>query len=155
MTDGTHKYGIGAAYVGQGGYCGGVSGWDNDKQRTYGYFSRPPSVSDLTKTTDEIGSIGKQGDAETAGGGRILVFADSITLQGQGAKIQANARPYEDQKDRNYSLPGGSGGYIYIRTGESQKKNFIESSATIEAKGGYSKGDNTGGSGGIVLLDNF
>ena len=155
MTQGTQKLGIGAAFVGQAGYCGGVDGFDNDKQKTYGYFSRLPEVRDLTKFEYEIGSIGKQNDVETAGGGRILVYADSVTLQGDGAKIQANARPYSDQADRRYSLPGGSGGYIYVRTGESFKKNFVESSATIEAKGGYSKGEHTSGSGGIVILDNF
>jgi len=92
---------------------------------------------------------------ETAGGGRILVYADSITLQGEGAKIQANARPFHDQADRRYSLQGGSGGYIYVRTGENYKKNFVEKAAKIEAKGGYSLGDYTAGSGGMVVLDSL
>ena len=114
-----------------------------------------PFVKDLTKSHYEIGSIGKQSDVETAGGGRILVYVDSMTLEGEGAKIHANARPYHDQDKRRYSLPGGSGGYIYMRTGENYKSNKVDSAAMIEAKGGYSLGTNTAGSGGIVILDNF
>ena len=53
-------------------------------------------MKDLSKYDFEIGSIGKLNDVETAGGGRILVYADSVTFEGAGAKIQANARPYHD-----------------------------------------------------------
>jgi hypothetical protein len=31
MTQGTQTHGVGAAYVGQAGYCGGVEGWKNDE----------------------------------------------------------------------------------------------------------------------------
>ena len=96
MTQGTQSSGVGAAFVGQAGYCGGINGWDNDKQKTYGYFSRTPYVKDLTKFDFEIGSIGKPNDVETAGGGRIIIYADSLTLRGNGAHIQANARPFHD-----------------------------------------------------------
>ena len=155
MTQGTQSDGVGAAFVGQAGYCGGVDNWDNDKQKTYGYFSRSPYVKDLTKFDFEIGSIGKSNDVETAGGGRIIIYADSLTLKGDAAQIQANARPFHDQENRRYSLQGGSGGYIYARTAEVYKENSIDHKARFEAKGGYSLGEYTAGSGGIVIVDGF
>ena len=72
--------------------------------KTYGFFSRMPAVTDISMYREEIGSIGKHNDVETAGGGRVVIFADSMTLEGEGAKIQANARPYEDFTARRYSL---------------------------------------------------
>ena len=30
MTQGTHNNGVGAAFVGQAGYCGGIDGWVNE-----------------------------------------------------------------------------------------------------------------------------
>jgi len=35
---------------------------------------------DLFNLTSQVGSIGKVGDAETAGGGRIIIISDSITI---------------------------------------------------------------------------
>jgi len=157
MTYGTHLMKtIGAAFIGQAGYCGGIDGFDASRQKTYGYFSRLPQKSDLTAFDDEIGSIGRPNDVETAGGGRILIYADSLRLEGVGPKIQANARPYASQEARRYSLMGGSGGYIFVKTAEVNKKNSISPDSTIEAKGGYAFGkEMTGGSGGVVVLDNL
>ena len=59
------------------------------------------------------GSMGKEGDMETAGGGRIWMRVDSIQLD-SGKKIHANARPFESYSRFSYPLPGGSGGYIFI-----------------------------------------
>ena len=112
-----------------------------------------PDFKDLTVYTEEIGSIGRPNDVETAGGGRIVVISDSITFTGAGAKIQANARPYSDFTARRYSLSGGSGGYIYVKTANANKQNSLSSTATVEAMGGYAIGDYTGGSGGVVIFD--
>lgn len=90
---------------------------------------------------------------ETAGGGRILIYADSVTFEGEGAKIEANARPYVDDPPRRYSLQGGSGGYIYIKTTNVSKNNTISNDSRVEAKGGYGVGDFTSGSGGVVVFD--
>ena len=43
-----------------------------------------------------MGSFGTHDDVETAGGGRIVVMSDSLTFEGEGEKLAANARPYED-----------------------------------------------------------
>jgi hypothetical protein len=64
-----------------------------------------------------MGSIGLQGDAETAGGGRMVILADSLNILGTGLALQANAKPFEkDASTSNYKLVGGSGGYIYVKT---------------------------------------
>ena len=115
---------------------------------TYGYFEKLPNFADIKDYTDAIGSIGKEGDVETAGGGRVVLIADSVSFEGAGAKVQANARPYEDFTARRYSLAGGSGGYIYVKTANVNKENSLSVESTIEAKGGYAIGDHTGGSGG-------
>ena len=108
-------FGTGAAFVGEGGRCGIV---EQSNQNVYGYYRREPQKTDLTNVMHEIGSIGKEHDIETAGGGRLLLYFDSFTLEGEGARIQANARPYADAEARRYGLPGGSGGYIYVHTRE-------------------------------------
>lgn len=113
---GSQAYGIGAAFIGEAGYCGNVPDFESTMMRTYGQFQRLPAASDITSYDDEIGSIGKPNDVETAGGGRIVIYADAITFKGEGAKIEANARPYEDWKPRKYALQGGSAGYIYVKT---------------------------------------
>lgn len=113
-----------------------------------------PASSDITSYDDEIGSIGKPNDVETAGGGRIVIYADAVTFKGDGAKIQANARPYSDWKARKYSLQGGSAGYIYVRTLNTVKQNSISDNSRIEAQGGYASGEGvTSGSGGVVIFD--
>lgn len=80
-------------------------------------------------------------DVETAGGGRVVIYADTVVFEGDGAKIEANARPYADFTKRRYSLSGGSGGYIYVKTTESLGSNSISAGSRIEAKGGYAIGD--------------
>lgn len=62
-----------------------------------------PQEKDLKNTTFQIGSIGKNGDAETGGGGRILILSDSLLIQGDGVKLEANARPTQNYKG-NYGL---------------------------------------------------
>ena len=44
------------------------------------------------------------------------MFADSLVLDGPGDKLSANGRPFEDFERKSYSLEGGSGGYIYVKT---------------------------------------
>lgn len=80
--------------------------------------------NNLDVYTNQIGSIGKAGDAETAGGGRILIIVDSIVIDGYGTKLEANARPGPDYTG-NYGLQGGSGGYIYVKTSNNYNDNSI------------------------------
>ena len=98
-------------------------------------------TEDLSRYDYEIGSIGALNDVETAGGGRVVIYADSVVFEGDGAKIQANARPYSDFTKRRYTLQGGSGGYIYVKTTEAKNSNSISEDSSIEAKGGYAIGD--------------
>jgi hypothetical protein len=58
--------------------------------------------------------MGMEGDAETAGGGRVLILSDSAKFD-ENAKVEANAWPKPDYSGR-YGLQGGSGGYIYLKT---------------------------------------
>ena len=157
VSAGTQPSGIGATFIGQAGFCRDMSddtSYFANAMRVYGYFSRAPQAKDLSNYNSEIGSIGKSNDVETAGGGRIVIYADSVTFEGAGAKVQANARPYVDFTARRYSLPGGSGGYIYIKTtNEHKKENTLSSDSTIEAKGGYAIGDYSAGSGGVIIFD--
>ena len=60
-----------------------------------------------------MGSIGLQGDAETAGGGRMVILADSLNILGSGLALQANAKPFEkDASTSNYKLVGGNHGLV-------------------------------------------
>lgn len=130
---GSQPRGLGAAFIGEAGYCGGIKGFEKTMMLTYGQFQRMPASTDITSYDDEIGSIGKPNDVETAGGGRIVIYADAVTFKGEGPKIQANARPYSDWKPRKYSLQGGSAGYIYVRTLNTVKQNSISDNSRIEA----------------------
>ena len=60
--------------------------------------------------------MGKFGDAETAGGGRIVILADCLNLNGTGSAIIANGLSFDDGTPHLDALQGGSGGYIYINT---------------------------------------
>ena len=100
-----------------------------------------------------MGSFGRDGDAETAGGGRIVILADSITLAGNGEKLAANGRPEADLVRKAYSLEGGSGGYIYVKTFNQHSSNKLDEKSNISAKGGLGIGDHTGGSGGVIVFD--
>ncbi len=46
-----------------------------------------PDPNNLAIINNMIGSMGSAGDAETAGGGRIVIIADSIVMQGSGASL--------------------------------------------------------------------
>lgn len=96
--------------------------------------------------------MGKAQDIETAGGGRIVVFADSVEFTGAGDKLQANARPYQG-RDAKYALAGGSGGYIYVATSNQYNENRIDPVATISAVGGFGTQGAFSGSGGVIVLD--
>lgn len=101
-----------------------------------------------------MGSFGKRDDIETAGGGRIIVISDSITFEGQGEKLTANARPYKDfEAKSSYSLQGGSGGYIYVSTANEHRNNTLDDESKISAQGGLGIGEYSGGSGGVIVFD--
>lgn len=93
--------------------------------------------------------MGKAGDAETSGGGRIVILAESIVMQGFGTPLSANAKPYQSFV-APYREPGGSGGYIYVNTHNKYLKNQINEDVRIESLGGF--GTN-GGSGGVIIFD--
>jgi hypothetical protein len=58
-----------------------------------------------------------------------------------------------DYSKRSYSLTGGSGGYIYIKTTNNKKENEIDEEARISARGGYSIGEHSAGGGGVIVFD--
>ena len=82
--NGTQTSGGGAQHIGQGGSCH-PNHWNN--YTTYGTYDLMPNRRDLLEHHDALGSMGKQGDAETAGGGRIVILAESVVLQGFGTPI--------------------------------------------------------------------
>lgn len=87
-VNGTMSRGLGANFLGQGGYCGNKL--SDEDYRTYGAFDMVPELKNskaMHHIGAQMGSIGKANDVETAGGGRIVLIADSVTLRGQGDKI--------------------------------------------------------------------
>lgn len=150
-TNGTMSVGSGASFIGQSGSCNAnVNYW-----RTYGEFDMVPNFSATHVTYSQIGSMGKNGDVETAGGGRIVVVADSVTLKGSGNKMEANGAPFQNFVRTTDYLQGGSGGYIYVNTTNRYQANSYDSEAMISAKGGYGMGGAYSGSGGVIVLDGF
>jgi hypothetical protein len=80
---------------------------------------------------------------------------DSVNLTDSwGSTIQANAFPLaEKAKDAPYRMVGGSGGYVYIKTGNSYNQNAIGERFRVEAKGGNGANGSFGGSGGVIIFD--
>ena len=154
---GTHtKGGNGASFIAQGGgFCdeknkGSVVG----PEPTYGAFDMIPHAEEIGLVGDAMGSCGIHDDVETAGGGRIVLVADSVIFRGQGKKLDADARPYEGFTAASYSLEGGSGGYIYVATFNRVNENELgRNRNTISARGGLGIGKYGGGSGGVIVLD--
>ncbi len=101
--------------MGQGGNCDSKYG---ENYTTYGRYDMMPKINKpdhLKDHENQLGSMGVAGDAETSGGGRIVIIAEAIALQGFGVPIQANAKPFETVSNPYYEQ-GGSGGYIFIHT---------------------------------------
>ena len=73
----------GAQFVGQGGACGVTS----ENYTTFGNFDMMPDFNDLAHFLNQMGSIGQPGDAETAGGVRMVILADSMNLTGWGSTL--------------------------------------------------------------------
>lgn len=119
---------------------------------TYGEFNMMPDFEQLADIKSQMGSCGKRDDVETAGGGRIVLIADSVKFDGPGEKLSANARPFADFSRKTYSLEGGSGGYIYVSTTNLLKNNTISDVASISAQGGLGIGSYSGGSGGVIVF---
>jgi hypothetical protein len=69
--------------VGQGGACG----VKKENYTTFGNYDMMPDFGKLDTFMNQMGSIGQIGDAETAGGGRMIILADSITLTGYGSTL--------------------------------------------------------------------
>jgi hypothetical protein len=114
MTVGTSKWG-GASFVGKGGICQSSVKYTVDVATPYGKFDTVPFMDNLAYHGNQIGSVGYAGEAETAGGGRIVIICDSIQVKSNKPILKANAKPYIDQ-DIKYLYRGGSGGYIYVFT---------------------------------------
>lgn len=70
----------------------------------------------IATSTGQLGSMGMAGQRQkSAGGGRIVILADSLSLNGTSPTLEANARPFFDA-NLTETIPGGSGGYIYVQT---------------------------------------
>ena len=119
--------GVGASFVGSGGSCSDII-----SSPTYGNYSSVPNFANLTQIQNQIGSMGNVSTNLTAGGGRIVIIADSLVLNGTGAQIQANAKPYFNTTSLS-NLAGGSGGYVYIKTTNIVAGNLIINNAAIQA----------------------
>lgn len=74
--------------------------------------------------------MGNNINNQTAGGGRIVVIAESIVMNGSVSQIQANAKPFFN-KNVSVIEPGGSGGYIYISTSNTRFNNSVSADSTI------------------------
>jgi len=72
----------GASFVGTGGSCP-----DTGSKSTYGNFNMLPDFKNLGAFGFQMGSIGNYGDAESGGGGRIVINADSLIISATGAAI--------------------------------------------------------------------
>jgi hypothetical protein len=82
----------GAQFIAQGGACD-VS---RENYTVFGNFDMLPNHRQLAHFMNQMGSMGQEGDAETAGGGRIVLILDSLTVSAWGAPIQANAKPFDE-----------------------------------------------------------
>ncbi len=91
------------------------------------------------------------GDTDTWGGGRLVIIADSIKLEGKNEKIQAHGYPMLKQSTQ--AKNGGSGGYIYIKVLHKFARSSIETGAMITANGGYGIGGGFGGAAGVIILE--
>jgi len=131
-TNGTSTRGGGASFIGQGGNCHN----SNNTGTPYGFFNMLPVFSNLAAAGSQYGSMGKFGDAETAGGGRIVILADCLNLNGTGSAISANGLSFDDGTLHLDALQGGSGGYIYITTANNVCTNFESIEVKITALGG-------------------
>jgi hypothetical protein len=146
-TPGTSsRVNFGASFVGEGGSC------PDAISMTYGNYSSVPNILNITQIGFQIGSMGNSFSNESSGGGRIVIIADSLTINGTGAQIQANAKPYLNSTSAS-TLAGGSGGYIYIQTFNKFAPNFVNSNSSVETKGGFGTGSGFGGSGGVIVFD--
>lgn len=76
--------------LGEGGYCGSD---ESQVYKSYGQYNQPPNLSQIRTFQNQIGSIGMAGDTDTWGGGRLVIIADSIKLEGKNEKIQAHGYP--------------------------------------------------------------
>jgi len=76
-TNGTTSDGDGASYIGSGGSCGHE---DQKSAKRYGEFDMMPTFTDLLTYDSQLGSMGQSDDVETAGGGRVVLIADSVEL---------------------------------------------------------------------------
>ena len=153
-TNGTQKFHMdGANYIGLGGSCNR----SHHNFSTHGRYDSVPQFHNIGQHENQMGSMGNAKDANTAGGGRIVIIADSIVATGYGASLQANAKPYENVARATEfadTLVGGSGGYIYVRTmNHHQAENDLGERFRVEAKGGFGMGRGYGGSGGIVVFE--
>ena len=137
----------GASYIGAGGTCG-----TNTVFKTYGEFDMRPQQTNYMLELSMTGSMGIAKNTNTTGGGRILIIADSIKLDGSGQRLTADAKPFSDANFTN-DFAGGSGGYIYINTANLVNNNTISVDSSISAQGGFGQGKAYGGSGGVIVLD--
>lgn len=126
----------------------------SENYTTFGNYNMMPNFEKLDLFMNQMGSIGQPGDAETSGGGRMVIVADSMNLTGWGSPLQANAKPsLEESRTTTYHLVGGSGGYMYLKTANKYNKNNLGEKFRVEAQGGHGTHSNYGGSGGVIIFD--
>lgn len=105
-----------------------------DNTTTHGNFDMLPNFEKLDHSTSQIGSMGQGGDSETAGGGRIIMIADSFNMTGSFQSLQANAMPFfNTPRQTAYQLVGGSGGYMYLKSSNRLNENHLGHHFRIEA----------------------
>ena len=76
-------YRDGAQFVGQGGACNST----HNNYTVFGNYNMMPNPRSLDDFLNQMGSMGRAGDAETAGGGRIVLLADSLSVSGWGLAL--------------------------------------------------------------------
>lgn len=95
-------------------------------------------------------------DKRTAGGGYVQIQAEQLILGNHEpghANIEADGFPNRDTKDDTTMKMGGSGGYIWIKTMNTNSSNEIGPDARITANGGNGAKKGFGGSGGVIVID--
>jgi hypothetical protein len=90
-------------------------------------------------------------DMATMGGGRVVIIADSIKLEGKNEKISANGYPL--QNSSIITKNGGSGGFIYIKVNHRFNRSSIETGSRIQANGGFGTNGGLGGAGGVIVYE--
>ncbi len=77
--------------------------------------------------------MGIRGNTATLGGGRIIIIADHIILEGKNDKLLASGSPLAINRPTTDKVikHGGSGGFIYLKAMHVKDRSAIEQGARI------------------------